>query len=210
MEKNNITELRKRLGITQKDIAKKLNLSQAQICLFEKGEKTPTVPQKQMIADLLGVDINDLYGDTIYNITYKDSNTVSIDIISATPCCGLGLDSDYADEIVGKWVIPIKDFKDITYSKPQDIKQMRVIGDSMEPTIKDGDFILVDTSYNHFDIDGIYLIRMAAGLAVKRLQMRLNDIQINSDNEKYKPITAEVGEVITIGKVIKILNMKNV
>lgn len=140
----------------------------------------------------------------------QDDKTVIIDIISATPCCGTGSDANYADEVVGKWIMPLADYKDLTFAAPENIKQMRVIGDSMEPTIKDGDYILADTSYKSFEVDGIYLIRMLNGLAVKRLQAGLNDIKILSDNKKYEPITASAGEVFIIGKVIKIMNIENV
>lgn len=140
----------------------------------------------------------------------ENDNTVTIDIIAANPCCGGGNDNEFADEIVGKWIMPAEDFKQLTFSKPENVKQMRVIGDSMEPTIKDGDYILADTSFKAFNIDGIYLIRMYNGLAVKRLQAGLNDIKILSDNKKYEPITASAGEVYIIGKVIKILNIENV
>lgn len=140
----------------------------------------------------------------------SNSDSVSIDIISANPCCGAGSDYDEADTVIGKWIMPAKDFRELTYSQPENIKQMRVIGDSMSPTIKDGDYILADTSLNTFEIDGIYLIRMLNGLAVKRLQSGLNDIKILSDNKKYEPITASTGEVKIIGKVIKIMNIENV
>lgn len=139
-----------------------------------------------------------------------NDTTVAIDIISANPCCGSGSDSEYADDVVGKWIMPLSDFRDLTFAKPENIKQMRVIGDSMDPTIKDGDYILADTSFQSFDIDGIYLIRMLNGLAVKRLQAGLNDVKILSDNKLYQPITACAGEIKIIGKVIKIMNIENV
>ena len=145
-----------------------------------------------------------------HRIMPLDGKTVSIDIISASPCCGYGSDKTYADEVVGKWIMPLSDFKELTFAKPEYIKQMRVIGDSMDPTIKDGDYILADTSFQSFDIDGIYLIRMLNGLAVKRLQAGLNNVKILSDNKLYEPITAAAGEVKIIGKVIKIMNIENV
>lgn len=208
--KNNLKELRKRMGLTQYDVAEKIGLSQPQIYKFESGEKKLTLPQMEQFAELYKVSIEELYGE-IKSFSGEPQNTVTIDIISATPCCGSGEDNcGYADEVVGKWVMPAKDFKELTFSRPKDVKQMRVIGDSMEPTIKDGDYILADISHNTFDVDGIYLVRLINGLAVKRLQAGLNDITIHSDNKNYPPITATAGQVVVIGKVIKILNIENV
>lgn len=208
--KNNMEEFRKRLGITQREMAEKLNISSPYYCNIENGIKKPTIVQLKQIANILEVDVKDLYREEKPTIE-KLSSTVTIDIISATPCCGSGEDNcGYADDVVGKWVMPTRDFRELTFAKPQDVKQMRVTGDSMEPTIKDGDYILTDTSHNTFDVDGIYLVRLMNGLAVKRLQAGLNNITIHSDNKKYQPITAEAGQVVVIGKVIKILNIENV
>jgi phage repressor protein C with HTH and peptisase S24 domain len=85
---------------------------------------------------------------------------------------------------------------------------LQVEGDSMTPTLNSGDWALADTSQNYISSDGLYLIRMASGLAVKRIQSGLNDITIKSDNPAYKDITAAVGEVSILGKVIYTLNAK--
>lgn len=208
--KNNLKELRKRMGLTQYDVAEKIGLSQPQIYKFESGEKKLTLPQMEQFAELYKVSIEELYGE-IKSLSGEHQDTVTIDIISATPCCGSGEDNcGYADEVVGKWVMPAKDFKELTFAQPRDVKQMRVIGDSMEPTIKDGDYILVDVSHNSFDVDGIYLIKMVNGLAVKRLQAGLSEVKIHSDNKRYEPITAKHGDVFIVGKIIKIMNMCNV
>jgi phage repressor protein C with HTH and peptisase S24 domain len=51
---------------------------------------------------------------------------------------------------------------------------------------------------------------MATGLAVKRLQAGLSNVVIKSDNPTYSDITAEVGELKIIGKVVHILNSRRV
>ena len=68
--------------------------------------------------------------------------------------------------------------------------------------------VWVDISNNFIGSDGIYLIRMATGLAVKRLQAGLNNVVIKSDNQSYSDITAEVGEVKIVGRVVHILNSR--
>ena len=85
---------------------------------------------------------------------------------------------------------------------------LRVQGDSMTPTINEGDFVWVDISNNYVGSDGLYLIRMATGLAVKRLQTGLSNIVIKSDNPNYSDITADVGELKIVGRVVHILNSR--
>lgn len=132
-----------------------------------------------------------------------------IDIIDATACCGDGIEN-LPEKVCGHWKLPVQEFKSITSSNPNNIKMLRVQGDSMQPTINEGDWVWVDISNNYVSSDGIYLLRMATGLAVKRLQSGLSNIVIKSDNSSYSDITAEVGEVNIIGKVVYILNGRRV
>ena len=165
--------------------------------------------ERKKLSQILGVE-EQLLTDLPISSTKETTttNNISIDLISATPCCGNG--NEVSEERIGKWVMPLQDFKKLTSTSPDRVKLMQASGDSMQPTITDGDFILADISHNIFDVDGIYLIRMANGLAVKRLQAGLSTISIISDNPNYKPIEASIGEVRIIGKVIKILNVRSV
>jgi hypothetical protein len=140
---------------------------------------------------------------------FTKSDVVTIDMIDATACCGDGIDN-LPEKVCGHWRLPLSEFKTLASGAPENIKMLRVQGDSMTPTISEGDFVWVDTSNNFVGSDGIYLIRMATGLAVKRLQAGLSNIVIKSDNPTYSDITAEVGEVKIIGKVVHILNSRRV
>jgi hypothetical protein len=140
---------------------------------------------------------------------FTKSDVVTIDMIDATACCGDGIDN-LPEKVCGHWRLPLSEFKTLASGTPENIKMLRVQGDSMTPTISEGDFVWVDTSNNYIGSDGIYLIRMATGLAVKRLQAGLSNIVIKSDNPTYSNITAEVGEVKIVGKVVHILNSRRV
>lgn len=59
-------------------------------------------------------------------------------------------------------------------------------GDSMEPTIHDGDLLLVDTSIDAIKDDSIYIVQTDSHLIVKRLQQNLDgSLTIISDNKVY-------------------------
>ena len=138
-------------------------------------------------------------------VSIFDSNTVKIDVLDVTACCGDGIEN-LPEKVCGHWKLPIAEFKSITSGNPDNIKMIRVKGDSMQPTINEDDWVWVDTSNNFIGSDGLYMIRMATGLAVKRLQSGLNDVVIRSDNTSYSDITASVGEIQIVGKVVYILN----
>ena len=195
-------------GLTQIELAQMCGVTQAIIQRLESGQNNITLDYAIKFSKILDCKITDFlpeYKDIVKE-DIKVDNEVSIDIISATPCCGSG--NDCSEDVIGKWTMPLQDFKQLTLTSPDRVKQMKVSGDSMQPTISYGDFILVDTSHNIFDTDGIYLIRMINGLAVKRLQADLNSISIISDNPNYKSREASISEIKIIGKVIRILNVK--
>jgi len=71
-----------------------------------------------------------------------------------------------------------------------------VKGDSMEPTLSNGDLILVDTSTQKIDDNAIYVLRFNGSLLVKRIQRKFDgSVVIKSDNQAYDP------EVITGGAI---------
>ena len=177
---------------------------------------------RRAIAQFLGIDEQELtdrpltpahmtgvamVAEKITSLFKKDE--VIIEMIDATACCGDGVDN-LPEKVCGHWHLPTAEFKTITSVNPSNIKMLRVQGDSMQPTINEGDWVWVDTSNNFISSDGMYLIKMHTGLAVKRLQSGLNDIKIKSDNTSYSDITADVGEVQIVGKVVYILNGRRV
>ena len=143
----------------------------------------------------------------ITSVFKKDE--VTIEMIDATACCGDGIDN-LPEKTCGHWRLPIAEFKSITNANPENLRMLRVQGDSMQPTISEGDWVWVDTSNNYIGSDGIYLIRLATGLAVKRVQSGLSNVVIKSDNPTYSDMTADLGEVKIIGKVVYILNGRRV
>lgn len=93
----------------------------------------------------------------------------------------------------------------------KDLALISVKGDSMEPTLSNGDLILVDTSARHVEDSAIYVLNSPKGLFVKRLQHKLSgEVVVKSDNaaqyepEVYDPDAAAllsvVGRVVWAGR----------
>ncbi|HKT15927.1 MAG TPA: S24 family peptidase [Allosphingosinicella sp.] len=95
---------------------------------------------------------------------------------------------------------------------PQRLSIIRVEGDSMVPTLADGDEILVDAGEARDRLrDGIYVLRMDDALVVKRLAFNpaTRRVSIKSDNGAYPswpdcPLSAidVVGRVVWAGRRI--------
>jgi len=94
----------------------------------------------------------------------------------------------------------------LTGSHADDLSIIRVEGDSMAPTLNDGDDILVDKAgCNEALRDGIYVLRLEDSLLVKRLAIHPlgRRVTVQSDNPAY-PDWPDCGleDVHCIGRVI--------
>jgi phage repressor protein C with HTH and peptisase S24 domain len=82
------------------------------------------------------------------------------------------------------------------------LSAIHVTGDSMEPTLRDGDEILVDSRPSPLR-DGIHVVRLDDMVLVKRLETaRPGRIALLSDNPAYRPIDCAASEVVVIGRVV--------
>ena len=121
--------------------------------------------------------------------------------VSAGP--GAIADQEYGKPYFGfdeRWL------KALTQTPPSNLSIVRVEGDSMSPTLNDGDDILVD----HDDAgerlrDGIYVLRVDEALVVKRLALNPlgRRVTVQSDNPAY-PDWPDCGlkDIKPIGRVI--------
>ncbi|WP_456391166.1 S24 family peptidase [Profundibacter sp.] len=81
----------------------------------------------------------------------------------------------------------------IRHGIPADMSGLvRVRGDSMEPTIPDGSYVLVQFNIDQSNLKpGIYIIRLDDAIVIKRLQLSPkkedNWISLISDNPSYPP-----------------------
>lgn len=57
-----IKKYREELGLTQIEVASKANIAQSSLAQFEREIKSPSSATLKVLADILGVTPNDLYG----------------------------------------------------------------------------------------------------------------------------------------------------
>ncbi|MCT2399452.1 S24 family peptidase [Novosphingobium mangrovi (ex Huang et al. 2023)] len=82
------------------------------------------------------------------------------------------------------------------------LSAIAVKGDSMEPTLRDGDEILVDRTPGPLR-DGIHVVRLEDNLLVKRIDAgRPGLVVLLSDNSAYRPVECRAEDVQVIGRVV--------
>lgn len=129
---------------------------------------------------------------------------VHIPLYEVSASAGMG--ALVEQELVENHIIFLENFlKDLNVGL-KDLAIIRVVGDSMYPTIEDGDKVMVQLAENQFRGDGIYVIRLAGTVFAKRLQKLKNGgFSVISDNPRYKEQVIEPNEgeqFSIIGKVI--------
>lgn len=86
-------------------------------------------------------------------------------------------------------------------------------GDSMEPTLKNGDLVVID----RFDTeitkrDGVFCVLIDNDLYLKRVQRVPGSLRFISDNRLYDPFEISLSEVesrvIVFGRMVNSLNLK--
>jgi phage repressor protein C with HTH and peptisase S24 domain len=97
--------------------------------------------------------------------------------------------------------------RQVTRADLSELAVLTVDGDSMEPTLRQGDTVLIDTSQNRPGRrDGIYVIRTDGGLQVKRVVAHptTGRVTVISDNREHYPTFADLApeEVAVIGRVL--------
>lgn len=89
---------------------------------------------------------------------------------------------------------------------PANLVVLEAYGDSMRPTIKDGDIMLVDTSEDRVRGPAIYVVRAGNEAIVKRVELKIDgSLLVKSDNPAYEAMTLrgdEAKELRIIGKVV--------
>lgn len=105
----------------------------------------------------------------------------------------LQIDQDVADQLGG-----LENLKHI--------QALNVIGESMEPIIKDQSLIFIDRSKTSLcsEKENIYVINTPAGVFVKKVKFipTYNKIQLISTNKLYSPELFDIEDVTIIGKVV--------
>lgn len=91
------------------------------------------------------------------------------------------------------------------YHKKESCFALEVKGDSMSPTIENGDYVLVDTSLPLFN-NCIVAVRFKDGGQIIKRYTKISDnmIQLDSDNLEYKSIITKIEDIELLFPVVRI------
>lgn len=204
-----LRQARKAIRMSQQSLADGIRVSQNTVSDWEHSRYEPTLDTIGRIARFMDCDPAILTGTSPMPKTLANQGSVAVPEYEISVAAGAGADITDAPPIA-HWPFPSSLFDEMR--RPADAFVMfKVMGDSMEPTLKSGDRILVDTSRASAAQPGIYVIATDDFAAVKRLEMvpgaKPSKVRIKSDNPLHGSFETNVRDVRIIGLVAGVLTI---
>lgn len=129
-----------------------------------------------------------------------EAGWVAVPRLSLAASAGPGALAE-GEDIIGRFRFSSRWLRELGV-RPDQVSAIRVQGDSMEPTLREGDEILVATGPAALR-DGIHVVRLDGAMLVKRLELGGGGrITLLSDNKAYSPIACTARELTVIGRVV--------
>lgn len=216
-----LIELREAAKLSQTRLAELCGIGQSTIARLESGE-TRNPRNLMEIAHVLGttpaylvgaVDDPSLLGLPKGPLAPRLEEPVPSDMVELAEIdLRFGLGAAYMDEEVlehsaQRRLFPREWIRQITPSPPSRLCWAQGQGNSMEPTIGDGDIILIDRSQITPGFGDLYwAISYGQTGMIKRLRpMPDGSVKILSDNPSVPPETAYDGELNVFGRVVAVV-----
>lgn len=150
-----------------------------------------------------GIDPSDFIGDAPVEAA-EDARLVPVYDVEVS--AGFGNVPAEFDVQVGQLAFPPDYLRRVANGAPVDrLAIVTVKGDSMAPTLRGGDVVLIDTTKTNLGFDGLFVLRMDGALHIKRVSRgsRSGMLRILSDNrDMYPPSERGIDEVEAVGKVL--------
>ena len=210
-----VRKIRTEHSLTIQELSKLLETPDRTISNYERGERKPSVDYLILLAEKLQANPEwlilgkgEMFIDAEKSSQLNIPKQVDLANYRFIPYYDLkaaaGDGSIIDDDNIKDYIAFTKEW--LSKNIPASFNNLIILiakGDSMDPTIKDGDLLIVDTTIkDSIKNDGIYIIRMDDYLVVKRLQ-RLHEskLAIMSDNPRYKSYEIDLNEDANTGIV---------
>ena len=199
-----IRELRKMRGMSQQDLANKLDLNKVAISQYERGVRRPSIDIVSALCDIFNVSSDYLLGEDDMTIRIVNTDEIKkLDSPRRIPVLGrvaAGIPIDAIEDII--------DWEDIAEDAPGEYFGLKIKGDSMMPRIVDGDVVIVHSQPDAESGDVVIVQINGDTATCKRLAKYDTGISLISFNPMYEPINFTNEEieslpVTIIGKVVE-------
>jgi repressor LexA len=194
----NLSKLMELRGISATELSAKADVPTSRISEIVTGKtKNPQMKTLSKIAKALGVDVAVLTSEEIVSFagsTVRPSNVLAVNEIPVLGRISAGFPNIASQEVLDYISIP---------GAPKNSFALIVRGASMEPTFRDGDYVLFIENGDCGANDVLIVLDEWGEAMVKRLKEREGRRFLVSDNPAY-PVIEPNEHYRTIGKVVKV------
>ena len=185
-------------NITASELSRTIGVASSVIYAWKMRDSIPRADVAVKVAEELNTTVEYLVTGTGNNQISKSNNTFLVPILNQELSAGKGQLLPEEDVVEGLLSLPIW----LRRKYGNNLGALHVHGDSMQPTLNDGDMVVCD-SLGWDKSDGIFAIRLNGNGYVKRLQVVNGKVLIKSDNPNYETITEPLDSnaMNVIGKV---------
>lgn len=105
--------------------------------------------------------------------------------------------------IIEEIEIPLQLLREVNISNKKKLAFISVRGDSMEPTLKDGQKVLIDYGQNSVTHPAVYMLWDGTGIVIKRVQSLPGEkLLISSDNQNYRTYEVQADQIEIKGRAL--------
>jgi transcriptional regulator with XRE-family HTH domain len=213
-------------GNSQADLARHMDFDRSTMHGLLHGRRQPRLNEIKTIAEFLdepilevlyrvGFDLYDMVKDNIDISATKFAEIQEVDVRGGMGGGGVSMLVNHTDDdgttnevdgVKDTWGLPQAYTDQMLNVNPADARIIEVQGDSMEPTLRPGDRVMIDTRLKAPSPPGVFALWDGIGVVVKRIEHIINSdppaIRIQSDNKHHGDATADVAEINIIGRVV--------
>lgn len=152
---------------------------------WKAGTRVPSVTEFSPVLDAVGM-----------KIVYPDENLAAYDLIPKVSAkAGAGaLSLETSGDHEGLYAFR-KDFLAMQHISAKNSVLLDVVGQSMEPLLREGDTVLIDQSDREIRNEGIYLVTLFETLLIKQVFLGIGQIILHSLNPTHTDIFVKEGDI---------------
>ncbi len=217
-----LREERERLGKSQRGFAELVGVSKNTQLAYEGGGSPITLDYLSRSADH-GVDVvyvatGTRASEPVYakaedvrrvlrgEAPIAQGGSADLDLVPVAEIdLAYGMGGTYADIGVETQVLhfPRAWLESITRTPPSELTFARGKGDSMQPTLQDGDIVLIDRSIRSIrEQDAIWALTIGDIAMIKRVRVKGERVSILSDNDRIPADDVHHEEINVVGRVV--------
>lgn len=203
--------------ISQASFARQIEVSPQTVSAWFSGRNRPGIEEVAKMCKVLHVSPSWLMTgreDAIEHQSLVCEDTICIPILDVRASCGIKevLNPNAAVvevmQVTKQWALR-NCGGDVNFRA---LNLITVTGDSMSPTLDDGDLVIIDRSVERFETDSMFVFTIDDGLYIKRIQRIGRKFHVISDNPLYQPYVLEPADLehgfAVRGRVVTTCNIR--